>query len=145
MEDHPVPFVSSGNKKKRNWDLYTTRFDILEGPVPKKPPANSVQKIDSLSELIAEVNKDTNDNVYVPAGRTPQLMPRAIQISGNILDELAESVQRDVEMMDIDDKVFKMQQTREMLTSEIQQTMKGHRETLSKAREYQAVAHELAQ
>lgn len=72
-------------------------------------------------------------------------MPRAIQISGNILNELAESVQRDVEMMDIDDKVFKMQQTREMFTSEIQKTMKGHRETLSKAREYQVVAHNLAQ
>lgn len=57
MEDHPVPFVSSGNKKKRNWDLYTTRFDILEGPVPKKRSADSVQKINSLQELIAEVNK----------------------------------------------------------------------------------------
>ncbi|KAF3069498.1 hypothetical protein CFAM422_007198 [Trichoderma lentiforme] len=119
MDDHPVPFVSSGNKKKRNWDLHTTRFDILEGPVPKKRSADSVQKIDTLSELIAEVNKDTNDNVYVPAGRTPQLIPRAIQISGSILSELAESVQRDIDMMDIDDEVFKMKQTREMFASEI--------------------------
>lgn len=145
MEDHPVPFVSSENKKKRNWDLYTTSFDILEGPVPKKRSADSVQKINSLSELMAEVNKDTNDNVFAPAGRTPQLIPRAIQISGNILNELAESVQRDIDMMDIDDEMFKMQQTREMFTSDIQQTMKGHRETLSKARKYQAVAHKLAQ
>ncbi|OPB42522.1 hypothetical protein A0O28_0036390 [Trichoderma guizhouense] len=145
MEDHPVPLVSSGNKKKRNWDLYTTKFDILEGPVPKKRSADSVQKINSLSELIAEVNNNTNDNVYVPAGRTPQLMPRVIQISGNVLDELAESVQRDVEMMNIDDEVFKMQQRREIIASEIQQAIKGHRETLSKAREYQVVAHNLAQ
>ncbi|KAK0767018.1 hypothetical protein N5P37_000748 [Trichoderma harzianum] len=144
MEDHPVPFVSSGNKKKRNWDLYTTTFDVLEGLVPKKRSADSVQKINSLSKLIAEVNKDTNDNVYVPAGRTPQLIPRTIQIYGNILDELAESVQRDIDMMDFDDEVFKMQQTREMFASEIQQTMRGHRETLSKAREYQVVANKLA-
>lgn len=145
MEDHPVPFFSSGIKKKRNWDLYTTIFDILEGPVPKKRSADSVQKINSLSELIAEVNKDTNDNVFVPAGRTPQLMPRAIHISGNILNELAESVQRDIDMMDIDDEIVKMQQTREMFASEIKHTMRGHRETLSKAREYQAMAHKLAQ
>ncbi|KAL6699029.1 hypothetical protein J3F84DRAFT_405911 [Trichoderma pleuroticola] len=121
MEDHTAPFVSSGNKKKRNWDLYPTGFDIIKGPVPKKRPADSVQKIDSLSELMAEVNKDTNENVFVPAGRTPQLMPRV----------LADSVQRDMDKMDIDD--------------EIQKTMKGHRETLSKARGCQVVAHELAQ
>ncbi|KKP01786.1 hypothetical protein THAR02_06125 [Trichoderma harzianum] len=145
MEHHPVPFVSSGTKKKRNWDLYTTRFDILEGPMPKKRSTGSVQKIDSLSELVAEVNKDTNDNVYAPAGRTPQLVPRAIQISGDILNELAESVQRDMDMMDIDDEVFKLQQTREIFASEIQQTMKGHKETFSKARECQVVAHKLAQ
>ncbi|KAL6826788.1 hypothetical protein J3E69DRAFT_380160 [Trichoderma sp. SZMC 28015] len=145
MEDHPVPFVSSGNKKKRNWDLYTTRFDILEGPMPKKRSTNSVQKINSLSELMAEVNKDTNDNVFAPAGRTPQLIPREILISRNILNELAESVQRDIDMMDIDDEELKIQHTREMFASEIQQTMKGHRETLSKAREYQVVAHNLAQ
>ncbi|PNP50741.1 hypothetical protein THARTR1_08362 [Trichoderma harzianum] len=145
MEDHTAPFVSSGNKKKRNWDLYTTGFDIIKGPVPKKRPADSVQKIDSLSELMAEVNKDTNDNVFVPAGRTPQLMPRVVQIAGDILSELAESVQRDMDKMDIDDEVFKMQQSREMFASEIQKTMKGHRETLSKARECQVVAHELAQ
>ncbi|KAL7963696.1 hypothetical protein V8C34DRAFT_319393 [Trichoderma compactum] len=145
MEDHPVPLVSSGNKKKRNWDLCTTRFDILEGPVSKKRFTDSIQKINSLSELMAEVNKDTNDNIHVPAGRTPQLMPRVIQISGDVLSELADSVQRDMDMMDIDDEVFKTQQTREMLASEIQHTMRGHRETLSKAREYQVAAHELAQ
>lgn len=145
MEDHPVPFVSSGNKKKRNWDLYATRFDILEGPAPKKRPTDSVQRIDTLSELIAEVNKDTNDNVYVPAGRTPQLIPRTIQISGNILNELAESVQRDIDMMDIDDEELKIQHTREMFASEIQRNMRRHRQTLSKAREYQVVAHKLAQ
>ncbi|KAL6801764.1 hypothetical protein J3E68DRAFT_434835 [Trichoderma sp. SZMC 28012] len=145
MEDHPVPFVSSGNKKKRNRDLYTTRSDVLEGPMPKKRSADSVQKIDNLSQLIAEVNKDTNDNVYAPAGRTPQLIPRAILISGNILNELAESVQRDIDMMDIDDEELKIQHTREIFASEIQHNMRGHRETLSKAREYQAVAHKLAQ
>ncbi|KAL7912690.1 hypothetical protein GGI35DRAFT_491168 [Trichoderma velutinum] len=119
MEDHPVPFISSRNKKKRNWDLYTTRFEILKGPIPKKRSADSAQKIDSLSELITEVNKDTNDNVYAPAGQ--------------------------VDTRDIDDEAFKMQQTREMFASEIQQTMKGHREMLSRAREYQVVAHKLAQ
>lgn len=145
MEDHPVPFVSSRNKtKKRNWDLYTSLFDILEGPVSRKRPAVSPHRIDSLPELMAEVNKNSNDNVYASAGRTPQLIPQGIQISGDILDELAESVQRDADMMDLDDEEFKRQQTNQMFASEIQNAIKEHKETLAKAREYQAVAHELA-
>ncbi|KAK4067136.1 uncharacterized protein Triagg1_7864 [Trichoderma aggressivum f. europaeum] len=132
-------------QEKRNWDLYTTGFDILGGPVPKKRSTDSIQKISSLSELMAEVNKDTNHNVYLPAGRIPQPMPRVIQISGDVLSELADSVQRDMDMMDIDGEVFKMQQARETFASEIQKTMKGHKETLSKAREHRVAAHELAQ
>ncbi|EHK24376.1 uncharacterized protein TRIVIDRAFT_219831 [Trichoderma virens Gv29-8] len=52
--------------------------------------------------LEAEINMDTNDNSPVPAGRSPQLNPPVIQISGDVIHELAESVQRDVDMMDID-------------------------------------------
>ncbi|UKZ80424.1 hypothetical protein TrVFT333_008185 [Trichoderma virens FT-333] len=56
----------------------------------------------SLEDLLAEINMDTNDNSHVPAGRAPQLNPPVIQISGDVIHELAESVQRDVDMMDID-------------------------------------------
>ncbi|KAL7937374.1 hypothetical protein V8C35DRAFT_320285 [Trichoderma chlorosporum] len=145
MEDHPVPFVSSGSKKKRNWDLYRSGFDIHEGPVAKKPSPDSATKINSLAELIASVNKDSNENVHIPGGRTPQLIARVTQISGDILDELAESVQRDVDMMDVDDEISEWQQASRNLASEMQYSMESHKETLARAMEYQVVAHELAQ
>jgi hypothetical protein len=144
MEDHPVPYTGSGNKKKRNWDDCTSSFDIFDAPVRKKRSTILPHRIDSLPQLMAEVNKSSNDNVHMPAGRTPKLIPRDIQISGDVLEELAESIQQDVDRIKADDEAAKSHQTSQILASEIQEAMKKHRETLNEAMEYQQRAHELA-
>ncbi|KAM0245163.1 hypothetical protein ACHAQJ_010626 [Trichoderma viride] len=142
MEDHPVPYTGSGNKNKRNWDDCTSSF---EAPVRKKRSVELPHMIDNLPQLMAEVNKDSNDNVHAPAGRTPKLMCRNIQISGDILEELAESVQQDLDKMNADDEVVKIHQASRILASEIQDAIKEHGETLSEAIKQQQKAHELAQ
>ncbi|KAL7795150.1 hypothetical protein V8C37DRAFT_374665 [Trichoderma ceciliae] len=148
MEDHPVPLTGSGNKKKRKWELHSGRmdFDMFEVPATKKRAAASPYRIDSLPQLMAEVNKSTRShhNVYAPAGRIPQLIPKKLHISGDVLDELAESVQQDVEMMDIDDEVVESRQTPRFFASEIRKAAKEHREMLNGAIKYQKKAHELA-
>ncbi|RFU76815.1 hypothetical protein TARUN_5401 [Trichoderma arundinaceum] len=145
MEDHPVPYTSSGIKKKRNWDLYCSPFDIYEVPASKKRSTISPHKINSLPQLMAEVNNGQNDNVHAPAGRTPQLIPLEIQISSDVLEELADSIQRDVEMMDVDDEVSKSQQASQMFAFEIQISMEAHQEALNEVIAYQEKAHEFAQ
>lgn len=145
MEDHPVPYTGSGSAIKRNWDLYGNPLDIYDVSASKKrSSAVPPRKIDRLSQLMAEVNRASNDNVHRPAGRTPQLIRRRIQISGNVLDELAASVQQDADMVGMDDEVLQQLQANRFLASEIQDAVKGHRKTLNEAAGYQQRAHELA-
>ncbi|KAH6610130.1 hypothetical protein Trco_000150 [Trichoderma cornu-damae] len=145
VEDYPVPYASSGAKKKRDWDLYTSPLDAFEAPASKKRCAVSPPIIDNLPQLMAEVNKGGRDNTHRPAGRTPQLITRIIQISGDVIEELADSVQQDVDMMDVDsDEAGQRQQAGQVLASEMQDAMRQHKKALNEAVQCQTKAHDVA-
>ncbi|KAL6910289.1 hypothetical protein GGI43DRAFT_427019 [Trichoderma evansii] len=146
MQDHPIPHTSSENRKKRTWDLCDNSLDIVETPVRKRRPAILPQRIDSLSQAVMEISNSSNGNVHMPAGRAPKLVYRDIQISGDVLEELAESVQQDMDViMSDDNEDVKIHRTNQLLTTKIEYAMDEHTKALNEAAEWQQKAHELAQ
>lgn len=142
MQDHPVPHKGSGNRRKRTWDLCNNSFDIVEA----KRPAVLPHRIDSLSQEVMKISNSNNDDIHMPAGRTPKLVYRVIQISSNVLEELAESVQQNVDViMSDDDEDVKIHQTNQLLTTKIDHAMDEHTKALNEAAEWQQKAHEPAQ